>query len=93
MAKNKKKDKTKDKKNKAAAGRDTDVQSELKRLRNENQTLRETLGRIADLARGRDGSARQVFAGDADEDDQYTEMSVDVDDEIAASQDNDRTPS
>jgi hypothetical protein len=72
MGKNKKK---KDKKHKnGPAG---DLEAEVQRLRSENENLRARLVKIADLA--------SDLPGDPDEDDEYDELTRDVDDEIADS--------
>lgn len=71
--------KKKKEKNDASAG--ADPQSELRRARAENEALRARLEKIAELASDLPGAARDV------EDEEYEELTHDVDDQIASGKD------
>jgi hypothetical protein len=80
MAKHKKKEKADKKSKKRSANRNgATTNSEVDQLRKENAELKARLTKIAELA---ELEGRRRFPGDADEDAQYTEVAVDVDDAI-----------
>jgi hypothetical protein len=77
MAKNKKKDKKAKKQGSSDSG---SLQNVIQKLREENEILRGRLEKIAELTRGLPGDV------DQDEEDEYDELTRDVDDQIADGQ-------